>query len=195
MLLLPEEMEHAPTQVRRVYQLISDTELEIPKATLATKLKGIDIEIFPTPPTSKKVPVLVTLSSCILRDIGIQRFKTDVRLCFSVGISWDRNVWKWGGDQVFLECFAKFHQSQTALFDENEADESLSDPEAADKKVDAYLGDAHADAPESRETPSADPLGASSKKNRGRARQGTKRTKALPFLSGRGRSKNSRPHA
>src|SRR4029077_16619907 len=105
MLLVPDEMQQAPTQVRRVFELISDTELEIPKATLATKLKGLDIEIFPTPPTSKKVPVLVTLNSCILRDIGIQRFKTDVRLCFSVGIAWDRNVWKWGGDQVFMECF------------------------------------------------------------------------------------------
>lgn len=132
MLLIEDEMSQAPTQIRKVYQLISDPELEIPKAMIATKIKGIDIEIFPTPPVTKSVPVLVTLSNCILRDIQIHRLKKgEVKLYFSVGIAWDTAVWRWGGEQVFMECFAKFFESQSTLLDESEADESLNQPPAA----------------------------------------------------------------
>jgi hypothetical protein len=133
MLLLPDEMKAAPTQVRKAFEIIENTELEIPSIPIATEIKGVDIEIYPTPPTAKSVPINITLVSCVLRDIRIHRLvKGEIRLHFSVGITWDRKVWKWGGDLVFMECFAKFYQSQTTLLDESEADESLQAPPDAD---------------------------------------------------------------
>jgi hypothetical protein len=156
---MPEEMKQAPTQVRKVFELIADTELEMPKALLVTKIPGIDIELFPTPPISKRVPILVTLSSCILRDIQMSRTgvksKGEIRLFFSVGISWDTTVWRWAGDMVFMECFAKFHQSQSQFFDDHPADEEIEPVQLTPEQADTLsleLGSAQQRAPKRRQS-------------------------------------------
>lgn len=164
MLLVPDEMKAAPTQVRRAFELIENTELEIPSIPIATKIKGVDIEIYPTPPTTKSVPVNITLVSCVLRDIRIHRLvKGEVRLHFSVGITWDRKVWKWGGDLAFMECFAKFYESQTTLLDESSADDSLEAPDPT--QVDALAADLHPELPGVTSNP---PQRAKSKRGSGR---------------------------
>lgn len=152
MLLLPDERGNvpasAPTQVRKAFELIQNTELEIPSIPIATKIKGVDIEIYPTPPTAKSVPINITLANCVLRDIRIHRLtKGEIRLHFSVGISWDRKVWKWGGDLAFMEFFAKFYESQTTLLDESKADESLEPPLPDAAQVEAAAADLAPDLP------------------------------------------------
>lgn len=185
MLLVDDEMKQAPTPIRKVFELISDAELEIPKALLATKIKGIDVEIFPTPPTAKTVPILVTLNSCVLRDIQIHRLKKgEVKLFFSVGIAWDSKVWKWGGDNVFLDCFAKFHESQGMLLDESEADESLSAPPPT---TEAHLTD-----PDSVGSLARD-LRTNHRPNPLEAAPGLRTMKLMP-RSKRGRGRNARVH-
>lgn len=158
MLLTEEEMKQAPTNIRKTYALISDQELEMPKAMIATKLKGIDIEIFATPPVSKKVPLIATLTNCILRDILIHRLtKGEIRMFFSVGIAFDRAVWKWCGNQVFMDCFAKFAQSQSAMFDEDPADETLHDDETGSGRDDE-LDELAADLNDGKSAAAGDPV-------------------------------------
>jgi hypothetical protein len=137
MLLTGHDLEDAPTHVRRVADMVAKQELDIPKVPIATKIKGIDIEIFATPP-SKTTPLQVAMSNCILRDLVVARSggksaaKGELRLFFSVGISFDKKVWKWSADAFTYDCFAKFTQSQSEMFDESEADEQIAPPPAVE---------------------------------------------------------------
>jgi len=184
MLLLPDEMKAAPTQVRKAFEIIENTELEIPSIPIATKIKGVDIEIYPTPPTAKSVPINITLVSCVLRDIRIHRLvKGEIRLHFSVGITWDRKVWKWGGDLAFMECFAKFYQSQTTLLDESEADESLESPPPDAAQVEAAAADL---------APELPGIQTSNPSKRAKSKRGSGRTLKFPPPK---KGRNSHAHA
>jgi hypothetical protein len=184
-----DDLKYAPTRIRRLAEIVSNIDLNCPRIPITTKLPGIDIEIFPTPPTSKTVPVLVCLSNAIVRDIEIDRSKKgEIRLYFSLGIAWDTSVWKWGGKQIFMDCFAKFSQSQSELFDDNPADEAISKPaSASEEAVEDLARDLGTDAPDRSQTPLIDPLQTDQKPRRARP----KKMKALPWKGAR----DARPHA
>jgi hypothetical protein len=129
------------------------------------------------------------LSNAIVRDIEIDRSKKgEIRLYFSLGIAWDTSVWKWGGKQIFMDCFAKFSQSQSELFDDNPADEAISKPaSASEEAVEDLARDLGTDAPDRSQTPLIDPLQTDQKPRRARP----KKMKALPWKGAR----DARPHA
>src|SRR5580704_612420 len=132
--LTEDEVQQAPTRIRRVWEIVANPQLDTFHVPISSQLKGIEIELFPTMP-EKDTPTLLCIKNSILRDIRIDREKVDeknwtTRLCFSLGISWDSNVWKWGEDYVFMECYAQFSQSQSELFDDNPADAVIATPEA-----------------------------------------------------------------
>jgi hypothetical protein len=184
-----DDLKYAPTRIRRLAEIVSNIDLNCPRIPITTKLPGIDIEIFATPPTSKTVPLVVCLSNSIVRDIEIDRSKKgEIRLYFSLGIAWDTSVWKWGGKQVFMDCFAKFSQSQSELFDDNAADEAISKPASASADpVEQLARDLGTDAPEAPQSPLIDPLQADPKPRRGRARK-------MKVIPGKG-ARDVRPHA
>lgn len=129
MVLDENEVEQAPTRIRRVWEIVANPNLDTFHVPISSQLKGIEIELYPSLPT-KDVPLLVAIKNSILRDIRLDREKVsekewEVRLRFSLGISWDSAVWQWGEDYVFMECYAKFSQSQADLFDDNEADQAI----------------------------------------------------------------------
>lgn len=130
MVLDEQNIVHAPTRIRRVWEIVANPQLDTFHVPISSQLKGIEIELFPSLPAADGVPLLVAIKNSILRDIRVNREKVDekeweVRLRFSLGISWDSAVWKWGEDYVFLESYAKFSQSQAELFDDNEADQEI----------------------------------------------------------------------
>jgi len=192
MALSEDDLEFAPSRIRRIWEIVANPKLDTFRIPMSSQLKGIDIEIFAIEPT-KNTPLVVCLSGCILRDIHLDREKVDteweVRLNFSVGITWDSAVWKWGEKYVFMECFAKFSQSQAELFDDNPADAAIATPEAQrlrGAEVDDLAKDLGTNAAEVTETPAVDPLQTDLKPRRG------KRTAPLAFKASKG---DSRPHA
>jgi hypothetical protein len=129
MVLTEDEIEHAPTRIRRVWEIVANPQLDTFHVPISSQLKGIEIETYPSLP-APGTPLLVSIKNSILRDIRIDREKVsekewEVRLRFSLGISWDSAIWKWGEDYVFLDCYAKFSQSQAELFDDHEADREI----------------------------------------------------------------------
>jgi hypothetical protein len=161
------EISHAPTRIRRVWEIVANPQLDTFHVPISSQLKGIEIELFATEPIlPNDVPVLLCIKNSILRDIRIDREKVDeknwsTRLRFSLGISWDSNVWKWGEDYVFMECYAKFSQSQSELFDDNPADEVIATPEAERLRtveVEDLASQLGTNAPGATETPAIDPL-------------------------------------
>ena len=179
MVLTEDEIEHAPTRIRRVWEIVANPQLDTFHVPISSQLKGIEIELFPSLP-EKHTPLLICIKNSILRDIRIDREKVsekewEVRLRFSLGISWDSAVWKWGEDYVFLDCYAKFSQSQAELFDDNEADREIArSPEAERLRgvevedLAGELGTKPADVPE---TPAIDPLLTDAKPKRGRPKK------------------------
>jgi hypothetical protein len=197
MLLLEDDLRHAPTKIRRIWEIVSNPELDTVKIAVTSKLTGMDIEIYPTPPTAKSVPLLICLSNTILRDIEVhRRLKGETRLYFSIGIAWDTAVWKWGGKQFSMDCFAKFSQSQTELFDDNKADsviERATDDLA--ERVDALVQEGLGNAAEGTVSPGIDPLRAelaigTNKRGKGKG----KKLRTLAFRNARGKA-DARPHA
>lgn len=171
--LLEDDLKHAPTKIRRLAEIVANIELDTSKILLTTKLPGIDIEIFPTPPTAKTVPVIICLTNCILRDLQLNRSKKgELRLYFAIGIAWDTGVWKWGGKQFSMDCFAKFSKSQTELFDDHPADQAITQPSA--EQVEALAQELAGNRPASPQTPLIDPLEADSKRKRGHVRKSRK---------------------
>jgi hypothetical protein len=201
-----QQIAAAPTRIRRVWEIVANSQLDVFKVPLSTQLKGIDIEMFACDPTGqeKKVPLLVAISNAILRDIHLDREKIDekhweTRLYFSVGISWDSKVWKWGAEYVFMECFAKFSQSQGEFFDENEADFApapIASAEAERLKtveVEELAKEIAPHAPEPAQAPAIDPLIETPKGNwTGGHSKGKGKRKPLPFEGNRG---GRQPHA
>jgi hypothetical protein len=179
MVLTEDEIEHAPTRIRRVWEIVANPQLDTFHVPISSQLKGIEIELFPSLP-GPGTPLLICIKNSILRDIRIDREKVsekewEVRLRFSLGISWDSAVWKWGEDYVFLDCYAKFSQSQAELFDDNEADREIArSPEAERLRgvevedLAGELGTKPADVPE---TPAIDPLLTDAKPKRGRPKK------------------------
>jgi hypothetical protein len=200
MLLLEEDLRYAPTKIRRVWEIVSNPELDTVKIAITSKLAGMDVEIFPTPPTSKSVPLLISLTNTILRDIEVhRRLKGEIRLYFSIGMAWDTAVWKWGGKQFSMDCFAKFSQSQTELFDDNPADQAIQPSEERERlrgvEVDSLARELGTNAPVSLESPAIDPLRAegafdSSKRPKSKA----KKLRTLAFRNARGKA-DARPNA
>jgi len=165
--LTEDMMQHAPTRIRRVWEIVANPQLDTFHVPISSQLKGIEIELFPSEPIlPNDVPVLVCIKNSILRDIRIDREKVDeknwtTRLCFSLGISWDSNVWKWGEDYVFMECYAQFSQSQSELFDDNPADAVIATPEAErlrNAEVEDLAAQLGTNAPEVTQAPGIDPL-------------------------------------
>jgi hypothetical protein len=199
MLLTEEDLKHAPTKIRRVWEIVANPQLDAVKIAITSKLKGMDLEVYPTPPHSGKVPLLVCLSNCILRDIEVhRRLKGEIRLYFSLGIAFDSAVWKWGGKQVFMDCFAKFSQSQTEMFDDNPADQVIASPEAErlrSVQVEDLAAQLGTNATVSLEAPGIDPLRAEgafdpNKPPKGRA----KKLRTLAFRNAKGKG-DARPNA
>ena len=195
MVLEDDTIEHAPTRIRRVWEIVANPQLDTFHVPISSQLKGIEIELFPSLPL-KDVPLLVAIKNSILRDIRLDREKVsekewEVRLRFSLGISWDGAVWKWGEDYVFLECYAKFSQSQADLFDDNEADREIARSPEVERlrsvEVEDLAGELGTKPVETPETPAIDPLLSDAKPKRGRA----KKMKLVPD-KGNG---NVRPHA
>src|SRR5882762_6825863 len=78
MVLTENELDYAPTRIRRVWEIVANPQLDTFKVAISSQLKGIDIEMFAGDPTdNKKVPLLVCISNCILRDIHLDREKVD----------------------------------------------------------------------------------------------------------------------
>lgn len=200
MLLLEEDLRHAPTKIRRVWEIVSNPELDTVKIAVTSKLTGMDIEIYPTPPTAKSVPLLVCLSNTILRDIEVhRRLKGEIRLYFSIGLAWDSAVWKWGGKQFSMDCFAKFSQSQTEMFDDNPADQAIAPSEERERlrgvEVDSLAHELGTNATASLETPGIDPLRAEGAFDPNKSRKSrTKKPRTLAFRSARGKG-DARPNA
>ena len=200
MLLLEDDLRHAPTKIRRVWEIVSNPELDTVKIAITSKLTGMDIEIYPTPPTAKSVPLLICLSNTILRDIEVhRRLKGEIRLYFSIGLAWDSAVWKWGGKQFSMDCFATFSQSQTELFDDNPADQAIAPSEERERlrgvEVEDLGHELGTSAPASLETPGIDPLRAEgsfdpNKRGKGKGRK----LRTLAFRNVRGK-RDARPHA
>ena len=163
--LTEDEVQQAPTRIRRVWEIVANPQLDTFHVPISSQLKGIEIELFPTMP-EKDTPTLLCIKNSILRDIRIDREKVDeknwtTRLCFSLGISWDSNVWKWGEDYVFMECYAQFSQSQSELFDDNPADAVIATPEAErlrNAQVEDLAAQLGTNAPEVTQAPAIDPL-------------------------------------
>jgi hypothetical protein len=199
MLLTEDDLKHAPTKVRRVWEIVSNPELDTVKIAITSKLKGMDLEIFPTPPVSQKVPLLVCLSNCILRDIEVhRRLKGEIRLYFSLGLAFDSGVWKWGGKQFAMDCFVKFSQSQSELFaDDNPADQAIPPSAERERLREAEIDDLATplgtNATASLETPGIDPLRAVDVRDPDRKRK-AKKMKALWANQKKGRS-DARPNA
>jgi hypothetical protein len=166
MVLTEDEIEHAPTRIRRVWEIVANPQLDTFHVPISSQLKGIEIETYPSLP-GPGTPLLVSIKNSILRDIRIDREKVsekewEVRLRFSLGISWDSAIWKWGEDYVFLDCYAKFSQSQAELFDDHEADQVI-EPSAEVQRVrtvevEELAGELGTRPVETRETPAIDPL-------------------------------------
>jgi len=190
MALSEDDLEFAPSRIRRIWEIVANPKLDTFRIPMSSQLKGIDIEIFAIEPT-KNTPLVVCLSGCILRDIHLDREKVDteweVRLNFSVGITWDSAVWKWGEKYVFMECFAKFSQSQAELFDENDADANIERPDSPAEVVEQLAKDLGTNAPAVTETPAVDPLQTDLKPRRGKKRNGAPGMQVVP--------RESRPHA
>jgi hypothetical protein len=202
MALDEQQIAAAPTRIRRVWEIVANSQLDVFKVPLSTQLKGIDIEMFACDPTGqeRKVPLLVAISNAILRDIHLDREKLDeknweTRLNFSVGISWDSKVWKWGAEYVFMECFATFSQSQGEFFDENEADVAPIASAEAERlktvKVEELSKEIAPRAAEPAQAPGIDPLIETPKGNWTGGHSKGKR-KTLPFEGNRG---GRQPHA
>jgi hypothetical protein len=192
MLLTEEDLKHAPTKIRRVWEIVANPELDAVKIAITSKLKGMDLEIFAIPPTSKNVPLLVALSNCILRDIEVhRRLKGEIRLYFTLGIPFDSAVWKWGGKQFTMDCFAKFSQSQSELFDDNAADQAIEPSRERERLAVAAVEDLAAqlgtNATASLETPGIDPLGTTAKRKT--------KAKKMKALWAREKARDARPHA
>lgn len=199
MLLLEDDLRHAPTKIRRVWEVVSNPELDTVKIAITSKLTGMDIEIYPTPPTAKSVPLLICLSNTILRDIEVhRRLKGEIRLYFSIGLAWDTAVWKWGGKQFSMDCFAKFSQSQTEMFDDNPADQTIASPEAERLRtveVEDLAAQLGTNATVSLETPGVDPLRAELALDPKKPRKGkAKKLRTLAFRSA-AKKGDARPHA
>jgi hypothetical protein len=169
MVLTETNLDYAPTRIRRVWEIVANPQLDTFRVAISSQLKGIDIEMFQEDPADKHVPLVVCLSNCILRDIHLDREKVDeknweVRLNFSLGISWDKSVWMWGEEYVFLECYAKFSQSQSELFDENEADREITPAPSEERErlrgveVEVLGRELGNSTPETPQTPGIDPL-------------------------------------
>lgn len=194
-----DDLRFAPTRIRRVWEIVANPQLDAFRVPISTQLKGIDIEMFATEPANKHVPLLVCISNCILRDIHINREKVtetewETRLYFSVGISWDSGVWKWGEHYVFMECFAKFSQSQGEMFDDNPADVPIATPEAErlrTAEVEDLAKQLGTNVPALSGSPGIDPLRADAE---AKTRRGRPRKNALPFESG-GKGHATRPNA
>lgn len=196
MVLSEDDISAAPTQIRRVWEIVANPKLDTFHVPISSQMKGIEIELYPTEPY-EKTPLLVAIKNTILRDIRIDREKLDeknweVRLRFSLGIQWDTAVWKWGEDYVFLECFARFSQSQAELFDDNPADAVIATPETERLRgveVEDLARDLGTNAPAVTESPAIDPLRADSEtKPRKRGRP-----KLVP--NGKGSARDVRSHA
>jgi hypothetical protein len=166
MVLTEDEIEHAPTRIRRVWEIVANPQLDTFHVPISSQLKGIEIETYPSLPLPG-TPLLVSIKNSILRDIRIDREKVDekeweVRLRFSLGISWDSAIWKWGEDYIFIDCYAKFSQSQAELFDDHEADQQI-EPSAEVQRlrmveVEELAGELGTRPVETRETRAIDPL-------------------------------------
>ena len=197
MVLEEDTIEHAPTRIRRVWEIVANPQLDTFHVPISSQLKGIEIELFPSLPAAG-VPVLICIKNSILRDIRIDREKVsekewEVRLRFSLGISWDSAVWKWGEDYVFLDCYAKFSQSQAELFDDNEADREISRAPSEEVErlrgveVEALGRELALNAPDAPQIAAIDPLLADAKPKRGRPRK-------MKLVPDKGNG-NVRPHA
>lgn len=194
-------MDHAPTRIRRVWEIVANPQLDTFHVPISSQLKGIEIELFPSL-TERGIepPLLVCIKNSILRDIRIDREKVDektwaTRLRFSLGISWDSAVWKWGEDYVYMESYAKFSQSQSELFDENPADEVIATPEAErlrNVETEELARELGTRAPEATEPPGIDPLLVGARTN-GHPR--TRKKKALPLADGKGEKIGAQSHA
>lgn len=193
-----EDIDHAPTRIRKVWEIVSNPKLDCFRIPISSQLKGIDIDLFHHDGTD--AAELIAIRNSILRDIHVDREKIDqttwqVRLHFSLGIGWNDAVWHWGGEFIFLECYAKFSQSQGEMFDDNPADEQASQTASPEVErlrtveVEDLAKDLGTNPPAPAQTPGTDPLLITppGTKRRGRPR------KVLTATSGKGTS--TQPHA
>jgi hypothetical protein len=118
MLLERDDLKHAPTRIRRVWEIVSNPELDTIKIEITSSVKAIDVEMFATPPDGK-TPLVICLSNCTIGDLEVHRQRSgEIRLNFSIELDFSSAVWTWAGKQAFMDCFARFSESQTELFDE-----------------------------------------------------------------------------
>lgn len=204
MVLEESTIEHAPTRIKRVWEIVANPQLDTFHVPISSQLKGIEIELFrslPLPLPAEPVPLLICIKNSILRDIRIDREKVsekewEVRLRFSLGISWDSAVWKWGEDYVYLDCYAKFSQSQAELFDDNEADREIARSPEAERlrgvEIDELAGELGTRPAEAPETPAIDPLRADGSLDPNKPKRG--RPKKMKIVGGKGNG-DARPHA
>jgi hypothetical protein len=200
MVLTEDEIEHGPTRIRRVWEIVANPQLDTFHVPISSQLKGIEIETYPTLP-SPGTPLLVSIKNSILRDIRIDREKVsekewEVRLRFSLGISWDSAIWKWGEDYVFFDCYAKFSQSQAELFDDHEADREI-EPSAEVQRlrtaeVEESAGELGTRPVKAPETPAIDPLRDDGSLDPNKPRRG--RPRKMKVVGGKGNG-DARPHA